>query len=52
MPICREILAKEKKAAMLAEISEQQEMDFVLHAERLCEEKRVRIDIDTCLHEF
>ena len=52
MPICREILAKEKKAAMLAEISRQKEMDFVLHIERLCEEKRVRIDIDTCLNEF
>ena len=52
MPICREILAKEKKAAMLAEISRQKEMDFVLHVERLCEEKRVRIDIDTCLNEF
>ena len=52
MPICREILAKEKKAAMLAEISEQKAMDFVLRTERLLEERRETIDIDTCLHEF
>ena len=52
MPICREILAKEKKAAMLGEISEQKAMDFVLRTERLLEERRETIDIDTCLHEF